>query len=91
MKQVDYFWNKKIEKILSIDHILFALWTIKTAFLRIKKVSNLLGISASDINSGVKEETFPSKNKLSAQRIGFRKNQIDLWIDGKKENWYDVS
>ena len=72
-------------------HILFALWTIKTAFLSNKEVSNWLGISATNINSGVKRGTFPSKHKLFAQRIGFRKYQIDLQIDVKKDSWYDVS
>ena len=43
-----------------------------------------MGISVSTINRGVKEGTFPPKHKLSAQRIGFLKYQIDEWIDGKK-------
>ena len=56
-------------------------------FLSIKEVSNLIGISVSTINRGVKEGTFPPKDKLSAQRVGFLKYQIDQWIDGKRENW----
>ena len=52
-------------------------------FLSIKEVSNLIGISVSTINRGVKEGTFPPKHKLSAQRVGFLKYQIDLWIGGK--------
>ena len=27
------------------------------------------------------------KNKLSTQRVGFLKYQIDLWIKGKRESW----
>mgnify|MGYP001283392932 FL=1 len=49
----------------------------KRHFLRIKEVSNLIGISVSTINRGVKEGKFPPKHKLSAQRIGFLKYQID--------------
>ena len=56
-------------------------------FLSIKEVSNLLGISISTINRGVKEGTFPPKHKLSAQRIGFLKYQVDQRIDGKRNNW----
>ena len=57
-------------------------------FLSIKEVSNLIGISVSTINRGVKEGTFPPKHKLSAQRIGFLKYQVDQWIDGKRDNFY---
>ena len=46
-------------------------------FLSIKEVSNLIGISVSTINRGVKEGTFPPKHKLSAQRVCFLKYQID--------------
>ena len=63
----------------------------KQHFLSIKEVSNLIGISVSTINRAVEKGTFPPKHKLSAQRIGFLKYQIDLWIDGKRDNWYDVS
>ena len=59
----------------------------KTTFLSIKEVSNLIGISVSTINRGVEKGTFPPKHKLSAQRIGFLKYQIDQWIDGKREGW----
>ena len=59
----------------------------KRHFLSIKEVSELIGISVSTINRGVEKGTFPSKHKLSAQRIGFLKYQIDLWIDGKRDNW----
>ena len=59
----------------------------KPHFLSIKEVSNLIGISVSTINRGVEEGTFPPKHKLSAQRIGFLKYQVDQWIDGKRENW----
>ena len=27
------------------------------------------------------------EHKLSAQRVGFLKYQIDQWIDGKRDNW----
>ena len=57
-------------------------------FLSIKEVSNIIGISVSTINRGVEKGTFPSKHKLSAQRIGFLKYQIDQWIDGKRDNYY---
>ena len=60
-------------------------------FLSIKEVSNLIRISVTTINRQVEKGTFPPKHKLSAQRIGFLKYQIDLWIDGKRDNWYDVS
>ena len=56
-------------------------------FLSIKEVSNLIGISVSTINRQVEKGTFPPKHKLSAQRIGFLKYQIDLWIDGKRSDW----
>ena len=56
-------------------------------FLSIKEVSNLIGISVSTINRGVKEGTFPPKHKLSAQRVGFLKYQIDQWIEGKRNTW----
>ena len=57
-------------------------------FFSIKEVSNLIGISVSTINSGVEKGTFPPKHKLSAQRIGFLKYQVDQWIDGKRDNFY---
>ena len=56
-------------------------------FLSIKEVSNLIGISVPTINRGVEEGTFPPKHKLSAQRIGFLKYQIDQWIGGKRSDW----
>ena len=56
-------------------------------FLSIKEVSNLIGISVSTINRQVEKGTFPPKHKLSAQRIGFLKYQIDLWIGGKRSDW----
>ena len=56
-------------------------------FLSIKEVSNLIGISVSTINRQVEKGTFPPKHKLSAQRIGFLKYQIDEWIDSKKCDW----
>ena len=56
-------------------------------FLSIKEVSNLIGISVSTINRQVEKGTFPPKHKLSAQRIGFLKYQIDQWIEGKREEW----
>ena len=58
-------------------------------FLSIKEVSNLIGISVSTINRGVKKGTFPPKHKLSAQRIGFLKYQIDQWLEGKRNRWQD--
>jgi len=56
-------------------------------FLSIKEVSNLIGISVSTINRQVEKGTFPPKHKLSAQRIGFLKYQIDQWIEGKRIDW----
>ena len=56
-------------------------------FLSIKEVSELIGISVSTINRVVEKGTFPPKHKLSAQRIGFLKYQIDQWIDGKRSEW----
>ena len=56
-------------------------------FLTIKEVSNLLGISISTINRSLEKGTFPPKHKLSTQRIGFLKYQIDEWILGKRKNW----
>jgi len=58
-------------------------------FLSIKEVSNLIGISVSTINRGVKKGTFPPKHKLSAQRIGFLKYQIDQWLEGKRNRLQD--
>ena len=63
----------------------------KRHFLSIKEVSNLIGISVSTINRQVEKGTFPPKHKLSTQRVEFLKYQIDLWIDGRRDNWYDVS
>ena len=60
-------------------------------FLNIKEVSKLLGISISTINRQVKKGTFPPKHKLSEQRIGFLKYQIDRWIEGKRKDWNDKS
>tara|TARA_Y100000766_G_scaffold126907_1_gene109074 strand:+ start:154 stop:348 length:195 start_codon:yes stop_codon:yes gene_type:complete len=59
----------------------------KRHFLSIKEVSNLIGISVSTINRGVEKGTFPPKHKLSVQRIGFLKYQIDQWIEGKRRDW----
>ena len=59
----------------------------KRHFLSIKEVSNLIGISVSTINRKVEKGRFPPKHKLSAQRIGFLKYQIDQWIDGKRSDW----
>ena len=59
----------------------------KRHFLSIKEVSNLIGISVSTINRGVKEGPFLPKHKLSAQRIGFLKYQVDQWIEGKRNSW----
>ena len=56
-------------------------------FLSIKEVSNLIEISVSTINRQVEKGTFPPKHKLSAQRIGFLKYQVDQWIDGKRSDW----
>ncbi len=56
-------------------------------FLTIKEVSILIGISISTINPQVEKGTFQPKHKLSAQRIGFLKYQIDQWIDGKRCDW----
>ncbi len=56
-------------------------------FLSIKEVSNIIGISVSTINRQLEKGTFPPKHKLSAQRIGFLKYQIDQWIDGKRNSW----
>ena len=59
----------------------------KRHFLSIKQVSNLIGISVSTINREVEKGTFPPKHKLSTQRIGFLKYQIDQWIEGKRLDW----
>ena len=53
-------------------------------FLSIKEVSNLIGISVSTINRQVEKGRFPPKHKLSTQRVGFLKYQVDKWIDGKR-------
>jgi len=56
-------------------------------FLSIEEVSNLIGISVSTINREVEKGTFPPKHKLSAQRVGFLKYEIDQWIEGERGNW----
>jgi len=56
-------------------------------FLSIKEVSNLIGISVSTINRQVNKGTLLPKYKLSSQRIGFLKYQVDQWIDGKRSDW----
>jgi len=53
-------------------------------FLTIKEVSELLGISVSNLQV---ERNISSKNKLSITRIGFPMNQIDQWIDEKRDKW----
>jgi len=55
--------------------------------IKIKEVSNLIGISVSTINRGVEKGTFPPKHQLSPKRIRFLKYQIDHWIDGKRSDW----
>jgi predicted DNA-binding transcriptional regulator AlpA len=55
--------------------------------LSIKEVSNIIGISVSTINRVVDKGTLAPKHKLSAQRIGFLKYQVDQWIDGKRTDW----
>ena len=55
-------------------------------FLNIKEVSNLIGISISTINRQVEKGRFPPKHKLSSQRIGFLKYQIDQWKEVKRDN-----
>ena len=59
----------------------------KRHFLSIKEVSNLIGISVSTINRAVEKGTFPPKHKLSPQRIGFLKYQVEQWINGKRSSW----
>ena len=59
----------------------------KRHFLSIQEVSYLIGISVSTINRQVEKGTFPPKHKLSTQRIGFLKYQIDQWIEGKRNSW----
>ena len=59
----------------------------KQHFLSIKEVSNLIGISVSTINRAVEKGTFPPKHKLSPQRIGFLKYQVEQWINGKRSSW----
>ena len=59
----------------------------KRHFLSIKEVSNLIGISVSTINRQVEKGRFPPKHKLSAQRVGFLKYEIDQWIEGERGNW----
>ena len=59
-------------------------------FLSIKEVSNIIRISVSTNNRGVEKVTFPPKHKLSAQRVGFLKYKIDLWIGGKRSDWQNV-
>ena len=59
----------------------------KLHFLSIKEVSNLIGISVATINRGVKKGTFPPKHKLSTQRVGFLKYQIDQWVSDKRKDW----
>ena len=50
-------------------------------------VLNIIGISVSTINRQVEKGTFPPKHKLSTQRVGFLKYQIDQWIEGKRSEW----
>ena len=59
----------------------------KRHFFSIKELSNLLVISVSTILRQIEKETFPPKHKLTAQRIGFLKYQVDRWIDGKRSDW----
>ena len=35
----------------------------------------------------VEKGTFPPKHKLSPQRVGFLKYQIEQWIEGKRKDW----
>ena len=72
---------------INATHLIRILDYQKRHFLSIKEVSSLIGISVSTINRGVEKGTFPPKHKLSAQRIGFLKYQIDQWIEGKRSDW----
>ncbi len=53
----------------------------KRNLLSIKEVSNLIGISISTIKREVEKGKFPPKHKLSTQRVGFLKYEIDQWIE----------
>ena len=55
-------------------------------FLKIKEVSELLGISVSTINRLYKNGDFPKKIKLSPGRKVFLRSEIDEWIESKRIN-----
>ncbi len=55
-------------------------------FLRIKEVSELLGISVSTINRLIKRGDFPQKIKISPKKMISMKREINEWIKSKKNN-----
>ena len=52
-------------------------------FFTLKETVKLSGLSPSTISRREKEGMFPQRQQLSTRRIGFRSDQILLWIEGK--------
>ena len=52
-------------------------------FVTLKETVKLSVLSPSKISRREKEGMFPQRQQLSTRKIGFRSDQILLWIEGK--------
>ena len=78
---------KNIENYAFLTHSQIHYEPSRTTIFEHQRSLKLIGISVLNIYRQIKKETFPIKDKLSTQRFGFLKYQIDLWIDEKRINW----
>lgn len=49
--------------------------------LKMKDVIRVTGLSWANIYKLISEEQFPASYKLSTRRVGWKKTEIDQWID----------
>ena len=49
--------------------------------LKMKDVIRVTGLSRSNIYKLISEKRFPASYKLSTRRVGWKKTEIDQWID----------
>ncbi|TAL44763.1 MAG: AlpA family phage regulatory protein [Methylovulum sp.] len=57
----------------------------KQQFMKLKEVAEATKLSRSSIYLGVKNGTFPKPLKLSERRIAFRMDDIDSWMNSRRE------
>tara|TARA_Y100001978_G_C23464861_1_gene324099 strand:+ start:219 stop:431 length:213 start_codon:yes stop_codon:yes gene_type:complete len=55
-------------------------------YFSIVEASNLCGISTDTIQREVKANRYPPKHQISKKRIAFRRDDVFLWLEGKR-NW----